>query len=107
MDGGVKMVLRCLSCTYLLLGSDSQLCQAGRCLAACVYERVHHREWGTGELWHVPGGTGVFITLAKFSLMGYSWLMGGKGWKGWWSEEGDTVPKCVFFKCHQRVFWKE
>lgn len=61
-------------------------------------EWVHHREQASGELWHVPSGTGVFITFAKFSLMGYSCWMGGKGW---WSEKGDTVLKCDFFKCHQ------
>lgn len=47
-----------------------------------LHEWIHHREWTPGELWHVPSGTGVFLTLAKFSLMGHSWLMGGKGWKG-------------------------
>lgn len=68
-----------------------------------VWQRMFNllREWAPGEFWHVPSETGVFITLAKFSLMGYSWLIGGKGWKGWWSEEGDIVPKWDFFKCHQ------
>lgn len=55
-----------------------QLWSGSMCLTYCMNE-VHHREWDTGELWHVLSGTGVFKTLSRFSLMGYSWLMGRKG----------------------------
>lgn len=61
-------------------------------------EQVHPRRWAPGDLWHVPSVTSVLITLAKFNLMGCSWLMDAKGWR---NGEGDTVPKCDFFKCHQ------
>lgn len=95
--GRVKIVLMC-SGAWGVAGMDKvgrnnqlqvisglanfiKLVMVWRCVFDLLHEWIHHGEWDTGELWHVPSGTRVFITLAKVSLMGYSWLMGGKGWK--------------------------
>lgn len=62
------------------LANFIRLVMVWQCVFNLLHEWIHHREWewDTGELWHVPSGTRVFITLAKVSL---SWLMGGKGWE--------------------------
>jgi len=97
------MVLRCLSSVYVLLGRDRKgqgqkkqpvaddpglanfvrQAMVWQCVFNLLHVWVRQREWPPGEPWHVSSGTGVFVTLAKFSLMGHSWLKCRKGWKGW------------------------